>query len=152
MIALDWDRITFEAATRRICQILNIPSVTALELRGSPSCDGFHCYIEFSTEPSGYAAFLFRRKWHDDGRRVLGDVLSPKTNYRDVMFVYKSSPLGNLGETKMVKYQRIGISDKWRVWDLSIKHQLPTLLRDLPWLQEYSKDSSLTVSSGSLKS
>ena len=152
MITLDWDDINYETAARRVCQILAIPQVSSLELRGSPSCDGFHIYIEFSTEPAGLAAFLFRRQWYDDGRRILGDVLSPKANYRDVMFVYKSSPLGNLGEMKMVKYIRIGISDKWKLWDLSTKHQLPTLLLDLPWLQESSKGSSSTENLENLKS
>ena len=151
MITLDWDDITYEPCARRVCKILACPQVTSLEVRGSPSCDGFHVYIEFSTEPVGLAAFLFRRQWHDDGRRILGDVLSPKSNYRNVMFVYKSSPLGNLGEMKMVKYERIGISNKWKLWDLSTKQMLPTLLLDLPWLQESLKDSLLTENSENLK-
>ncbi len=152
MIQLDWDNIGYETAARRICAILACNQVSSLELRGSPSVDGFHVYIEKSPEDVGLAQFLLRRKWHDDGRRILGDVLSPKANYRDVMFVYKSSPLGHLGETPIVKYQRVGHSNKWRIWCLSTKNQLPTLLQDLPWLQESLKDSSLTADSQSLKS
>ena len=139
MITLDWDNINYEEASKRIGEILVDISVKSVEVRASPSLGGFHIYIETSPINEQLAINL-RRLWRDDGRRILGDLLAPKAIYREVMFVYKSSPLGTLGEIPMVKYEKVGKQIK--IWHLSPRHPLPTPLLELPWLLQSVRDSS----------
>lgn len=140
MITLDWDNINYEEAARRIEQILTSSFVKVLELRTSPSLGGFHTYIE-TTPISEAFQIRVRQCWKDDGRRILGDIMAPKAIYRNVMFVYKSSPLGTLGEIPIVKYEKL--PDKSiRVWHLSPRHQLPISLQELPLLHPSQRDSS----------
>ena|SRR3990167_5779784 len=140
MITLDWDNINYEEAARRVCKILAFSSVQSLEIRTSPSLGGFHIYIE--THPINEAMQIsLRQRWKDDGRRILGDLFAPKAVYRNVMFVYKSSPLGTLGEIPIVKYERMA-TNNWKIWHLSPRHPLPMPLQELPWLLQSVGDSS----------
>jgi len=144
VITLDWDNINYEEAAKRTCEILASGIPKSLEIRVSPNLDGFHIYIE--TEAiSEILSYNLRRVWRDDGRRILGDYLAPKAIYRNVMFVYKSSPLGTLGEIPIVKYERM-TTNNWKIWHLSPKHPLPTPLQELPWLLQSVRDSSQPIS------
>lgn len=128
VITLDWDNISYQTCARRIAFMLNNPLIETIELRVSPSLDGFHCYVEcFIENPS--AVFRLRRDWKDDGIRVCTDFASPRAIYRNVMFVYKSSPLGRMNETPIVKYYRH--KGKWK-WQSLRKNQSQMSSQALP--------------------
>ena len=112
MITLDWDGIAYDDASDRITRIMEDPHVESIELRSSPSLDGYHVYIELFIGDRPPQSWYLRRAWNDDGIRLVKDILSPRKIYRNVMFVYKASPLGNQREIPMVKYKRKSLS-KW---------------------------------------
>ncbi len=130
MISLDWDKINYTEAARRINFILNEYSVIGLELRTSPRLDGFHVYVETSTENPVRVRRL-RRSWKDDPIRLVKDLLSDRRILRNVMFVYKCSPLGRLNETPIIKYYRDSRSNEWK-WQSLRRNQSQTSSPDLP--------------------
>ena len=113
MISLDWDEIAYNEASHRLLDIMEDPCIQTIELRASPSLDGFHVYITSDSEGGIGKTWRSRRAWQDDGRRLVQDILAPRAIHRDVMFVYKSSPLGTMNEIPMVKYQRIANTNEW---------------------------------------
>ena len=131
MITLDWDRITYTEAARRLRYIMGKSTVESIELRTSPSIGGFHVYIEYFNESGITKTWSDRNDWKDDGRRVVGDFLAPREIYRNVMFVYKSSPLGRMYEQPIVKYYRNMYDFEWKC-QLLIKPQSQMWLPDLP--------------------
>ena len=126
MITLDWDNIAYSEAIRRLRHIMVDKFVQTIELRASPSLDGFHVYITSDNEGGIGKTWRDRRTWQDDGNRLVQDVLAPRAIHRDVMFVYKSSPLGTMNEIPMVKYKRVGNTNEWKCLSL-IKPQWQTL-------------------------
>ena len=88
MIRLDWDDITLEEARKRVQQILKDLLVLELKLCLSPT-SGFHVYVETLYELPTSAVIRLRNEWKDDGTRLVKDILSWGTPYRDVMFNYK---------------------------------------------------------------
>lgn len=118
MITLDWDNITYLQAKLRLHDIMDDQFVRSIELRASPSLDGFHVYIESDNEGGIRKTWRDRRSWQDDGKRLVQDILAPRAIHRNVMFVYKSSPLGKLGEIPMFKYKRVGNTSEWLVCQL----------------------------------
>ena len=118
MITLDWDNIAYNEAERRLCTIMGTPLTRTIELRASPSLDGFHVYIETDNEGGIGTTWRYRRAWQDDGIRLVQDILAPRAIHRNVLFVYKSSPLGKQGEIPMFKYERVGNTNEWLVCQL----------------------------------
>ena len=118
MISLDWDDITYPQAELRLHKIMDNKYIRSIEIRASPSLDGFHVYIESDNEGGIEKTWRDRRAWQDDGRRLVQDILAPRAIHRDVMFVYKSSPLGTMNEIPMVKYERVANTNEWLVCQL----------------------------------
>ena len=118
MITLDWDNIAYTEAERRLFEIMGDPFTRTVELRASPSLDGFHVYIETDNEGGIGTTWRYRRTWQDDGIRLVQDILAPRAIHRNVMFVYKSIPLGKQGEIPMFTYERLGNSNEWSEWQL----------------------------------
>ena len=130
MITLDWDKITYAEAFKRIRYIMEDPYTKKIELRASPNLDGLHVYIESANEGGITKTWSDRRRYKDDGRRLVGDILSPRSYWRNVMFVYKTSKIGIQREIPMFKFYRTGCSNEWKCLLLT-KHPLPTSLQEL---------------------
>ena len=82
MIRLDWDDCSYGKMLKRIEQMKRSILIQSIEIRASPSLDGYHCIIStFDHIPRNYEHFL-RREWWDDIRRLILMILvSRKDRY-----------------------------------------------------------------------
>ena len=75
MIKLDWDDCTYYQMLKRIEIMKRSKHIQSIEIRASPSLDGYHCIVNtFDKIPRNYEYFL-RREWWDDIRRLNNDML-----------------------------------------------------------------------------
>ncbi len=108
-VRLDWDKISYHVAVRRIIKIKKNKAVAAIELLESPSGNGYHVLIDmgFSLDPT--FIWRLRRAWKDDGNRLVKDVFN-KRPFRDVLFQSKRLRKNGMSiivnETAMFKWTR----------------------------------------------
>ena len=108
MIRLDWDKISYSVALERIEKIKKNIAVKSIELRESPSGNGYHVYIHTWWFIHYSLVWRLRRAWKDDGNRLVKDVMNKKAKFRDVMFQSKRDGKTGLvmNETPMFKLNR----------------------------------------------
>ena len=108
-VRLDWDKIAYSTAMKRIEKIKKNSVVMAIELRESPSGNGYHVLIGMAYSLNPTFIWRLRRAWKDDGFRLVKDVFNRKP-YRDVLFQSKRFRKNGmsliLSETKMFKWIR----------------------------------------------
>ena len=108
-VRLDWDKIAYTTALKRIEVIKKNSAVMDIELRESPSGNGYHTIIGMGFSLNPTFIWRLRRAWKDDGFRLVKDVFSRKP-YRDVLFqskrIRKNGVSMILEETKMFKWSR----------------------------------------------
>ena len=104
MIRLDWDGIANDEMERRIEIIKKNSIVETIEVRASPSRDGYHIIIESYHSLNPVFIWRLRRAWKDDGFRLVKDVFS-KNKYRDVMF--QSKVIRGMGRTLLISEEKM---------------------------------------------
>ena len=108
-VRLDWDKISYHVAVRRIIKIKKNKSVKSIELRESPSGNGYHVLIDMGYSLNPTFIWRLRRAWKDDGNRLVKDVFQ-KRPFRDVLFQSKRLRKNGMSiivnETKMFKWTR----------------------------------------------
>ena len=85
-ITLDWDMITIEEARSRMYQFCEeFPNFSQLVLSLSAT-KGFHLSATFSYHVPN---LLIRRKYKDDGRRVVNDIINCDNNAHNILWSRK---------------------------------------------------------------
>ena len=117
-VRLDWDKIAYDEALKRVEFIKKNNAVVSIELRESPSGNGYHAiiYTYWSLNPT--FIWRLRRAWKDDGFRLVKDVFN-KRPFRDVLFQSKRLRKNGMSlivsETKMFKCERERyMSEVWK--------------------------------------
>ena len=108
MIRLDWDKISYSVAIKRLEHIKKNTHIRKIELRESPSGNGYHVYLTPFSFLHYSIVWRLRRLWKDDGNRLVKDVMNKKAKFRDVMFESKRDGKTGLvmNETPMLKFSR----------------------------------------------
>ena len=92
MIKLDWDNCSYHQMLKRIEILKRANSIQSIEIRASPSLDGYHCLVStFAKIPQQFEYFL-RSEWWDDPIRLKNDMLL-YNKARNVLFqkkIYKN--------------------------------------------------------------
>ncbi len=115
MISLDWDKIGDSTMLKRLVSILTYDFIKSIDIRQSPSLDGYHIYIETFNFVSPALVYRFRFNHFDDTRRLCKDMINKEGYFRGVSFNYKIDRLGNKHpEVKILKYERKNTSSEWQ--------------------------------------
>jgi hypothetical protein len=86
--------------------------IQSIEIRASPSLDGYHCIVNtFDKIPRNYEYFL-RREWWDDIRRLNNDMLS-FNKARNVLFQKKIYKNMEFKELLMIVISRKSLNHNW---------------------------------------
>ena len=86
--------------------------IQSIEIRASPSLDGYHCIVNtFDKIPRNYEYFL-RREWWDDIRRLNNDMLS-FNKARNVLFQKKIYKNMEFNEILMIIISRKSLNHNW---------------------------------------
>ena len=102
LIRLDWDDITYAECKERISQIKEDSQVRQIRLLFSPR-SGFHILVFSYFHMPIQAIWTLRRKWRDDGNRLVQDILNYPAYHRDVLFQRKGAEF----EEWIVTYTRV---------------------------------------------
>ena len=60
-----------------------------IEIYQSTSLDGYHLYVTINKELSFIEKMPYRKKWRDDGQRIVMDILKDDEKLKDVLFSYR---------------------------------------------------------------
>ena len=113
MIRLDWDDCSYDQMLKRIEQMKRSILIQSIEIRASPSLDGYHCIVStFDNIPQNYE-FTLRREWWDDVRRLNNDMLL-YSKARNVLFQKKIYKNMEFREILMIIVSR---KSKYHAWD-----------------------------------
>ena len=85
MLKLDYDYIAYSELMRRVEFIRADPICKTIDIRQSPSCNGYHLYIETTRELNWNETIEYRKLFKDDGQRIVLDLLKTE-NCKDVLF------------------------------------------------------------------
>ena len=92
MIRLDWDNCGYHQMLKRIEIMKRSILIQSIEIRASPSLDGYHCIVStFGNIPQNYE-YTLRSEWWDDPIRLKNDMLI-YSKARNVLFqkkIYKN--------------------------------------------------------------
>ena len=92
MIRLDWDNCSYHQMLKRIEIMKRSIHIQSIEIRASPSLDGYHCIVStFGHIPQNYE-YTLRSEWWDDPIRLKNDMLL-YSKARSVLFqkkIYKN--------------------------------------------------------------
>tara|TARA_Y100001951_G_scaffold82736_1_gene71353 strand:+ start:211 stop:666 length:456 start_codon:yes stop_codon:yes gene_type:complete len=113
MIRLDWDNCSFKKMVLRVETMKKSNYPQSIEIRASPSLDGFHAIIStFGRVPEGIQFFL-RSEWWDDPIRLKNDMLL-YSKARDVLFQKKIYKNIEFHEISMFLYYRETLRSTWK--------------------------------------
>ena len=116
MIRLDWDNCSYGTMLKRIEIMKRSIHIQSIEIRASPSLDGYHCIVNtFGKIPQNYE-FTLRREWWDDVRRLNNDMLL-YNKARNVLFQKKIYKNMEFKEILMIIVSR---KSKYHAWDEQI--------------------------------
>jgi len=116
MIRLDWDDCSYDKMLKRIEIMKGSIHIQSIEIRASPSLDGYHCIVNtFGKIPQNYE-FTLRREWWDDVRRLNNDMLL-YSKARNVLFQKKIYKNMEFREILMIIVSR---KSKYHAWDEKI--------------------------------
>ncbi len=108
-ILLDWDNIGYHEMTDRLTSwLLSNDKIQEIEVRASPSLDGYHIYIK--TFAYVNATYIFRKRfeWHDGYQKLCMDLQCKTARHRGDLFSYKAVTfqLPN-GKRRIYKFREI---------------------------------------------
>ena len=116
MIRLDWDNCSYHQMLKRIEILKRANSIQSIEIRASPSLDGYHCIVgTFFKIPKGIEYFL-RSEWWDDPIRLKNDMLL-YDKARNVLFQKKIYKNMEFKEILMILVSR---KNKYSSWNEEI--------------------------------
>jgi len=116
MIRLDWDNCSYHQMLKRIEILKRANSIQSIEIRASPSLDGYHCLVStFAKIPRQFEFFL-RSEWWDDPIRLKNDMLL-YNKARNVLFQKKIYKNMEFNEILMILVSR---KNKYSVWNKKV--------------------------------
>ena len=112
MIRLDWDDCSYHQMLKRIEILKRANSIQSIEIRASPSLDGYHCLVStFAKIPQQFEYFL-RSEWWDDPIRLKNDMLL-YNKARNVLFQKKIYKNMEFNEILMILVSRENKRSRW---------------------------------------
>ena len=63
--------------------------VQFIDIYQSTSLDGYHLYVTTNKKLSFIEKMPYRKKWRDDGQRIVMDLLKDDEKLKDVLFSYR---------------------------------------------------------------
>jgi len=112
MIRLDWDNCSYHQMLKRIKILKRANSIQSIEIRASPSLDGYHCLVStFAKIPQQFEYFL-RSEWWDDPIRLKNDMLL-YNKARNVLFQKKIYKNMEFNEILMILVSRENKRSRW---------------------------------------
>ena len=112
MIRLDWDNCSYHQMLKRIEILKRANSIQSIEIRASPSLDGYHCLVStFAKIPQQFEYFL-RSEWWDDPIRLKNDMLL-YNKARNVVFQKKIYKNMEFNEILMILVSRKNKRSRW---------------------------------------
>ena len=116
MIRLDWDNCSYHQMLKRIEIMKRSIHIQSIEIRASPSLDGYHCIVStFSNIPINYE-YTLRSEWWDDPIRLKNDMLL-YSKARNVLFQKKIYKNMVFSEILMILVSR---KNRYSVWNEKI--------------------------------
>ena len=116
MIRLDWDNCSYHQMLKRIEIMKRSIHIQSIEIRASPSLDGYHCIVStFGHIPINYE-YTLRSEWWDDAIRLKNDMLI-YSKARNVLFQKKIYKNMVFSEILMILVSR---KNKYSVWNEKI--------------------------------
>ena len=116
MIRLDWDDCSYGKMLKRIEIMKRSIHIQSIEIRASPSLDGYHCIVStFGHIPINYE-YTLRSEWWDDPIRLKNDMLI-YSKARNVLFQKKIYKNMVFSEILMILVSR---KNKYSVWNEKI--------------------------------
>ena len=116
MIRLDWDNCSYHKMLERIEIMKRSIHIQSIEIRASPSLDGYHCIVStFGHIPINYE-YTLRSEWWDDPIRLKNDMLI-YSKARNVLFQKKIYKNMVFSEILMILVSR---KNKYSVWNEKI--------------------------------
>jgi len=85
MITIDYDNIAYTELMSRIEFIKNNLITKSIKIYQSPSCDGYHLYIETTRRLNFSQRVQYRKLFKDDGQRIVFDLLKDE-QCKEVLF------------------------------------------------------------------
>ena len=85
MLKLDYDFIAYTELMRRVNIIKKYDIVKSIKIYQSPSCNGYHLYIETTKELDWNEKIHYRKLFKDDGQRIVFDLLKDE-QLKDIIF------------------------------------------------------------------
>ena len=126
MIKLDWDNCSYHQMLKRIEILKRANSIQSIEIRASPSLDGYHCLVStFAKIPQQFEYFL-RSEWWDDPIRLKNDMLL-YNKARNVLFQKKIYKNMEFNEILMILVSR---ENKHSIWNEEIFDKTPHVLEE----------------------
>ena len=112
MIRLDWDNCSYGTMLKRIEQMKRSILIQSIEIRASPSLDGYHCIVStFGHIPINYE-YTLRSEWWDDPIRLKNDMLL-YNKARNVLFQKKIYKNMVFSEILMILVSRKNKHSSW---------------------------------------
>ena len=116
MIRLDWDNCSYHQMIKRIEIMKRSILIQSIEIRASPSLDGYHCIVStFGHIPINYE-YTLRSEWWDDPIRLKNDMLI-YSKARNVLFQKKIYKNMVFSEILMILVSR---KNKYSIWNEKI--------------------------------
>ena len=126
MIRLDWDNCSYHQMLKRIEILKRANSIQSIEIRASPSLDGYHCIVStFAKIPRQFEFFL-RSEWSDDPIRLKNDMLL-YDKARNVLFQKKIYKNMEFKEILMILVSR---KNKYSSWNEEIFDKSQTVIEE----------------------
>ena len=85
MLKIDYDYIAYTELMRRVEFIKNNLITKSIQIYQSPSCNGYHLYIETTKKLNFSQKVQYRKLFKDDGQRIVLDLLKDE-QLKDVLF------------------------------------------------------------------
>ena len=105
-ITLDYDNIVWNECHERINFILNDrKDILKIQVYNSPLHDGYHLYVFMCDYIQWEEIMYLRRRWKDDGRRMVIDLMKTVPETKMIMFRSKTR--------KGYKFNEIFIGEFW---------------------------------------
>jgi len=118
-ILLDWDNIGYHDMIQRVEHwLLPDKNICEIDIRASPSLNGYHIYIKTFTFINPTLIFRLRFSWHDDTQKLCMDMQNRKAKHRGDLFskkiIIRNGIKHEFTEIKMFKYLRFN-QGSWQV-------------------------------------
>ncbi len=114
-IQLDWDDISYHHMLKRIEDLKDSNRIQQIDLRASPSLDGYHVYIETFYRKAPSLIYWLRFMWNDDRTKLCLDMINHNEMMRDILFQKKIKNGHVYEEVKMFKYYRKSLGSEWQL-------------------------------------